>query len=109
MADKLKLVQNDTRPNLDLYFTDEQTGAPIDISGAAVTVNMRRVGETVSYKRMACGYTDAVNGRAFLDWSTDPTALAEAGDFEAEVEVVFSDTRKQTVYELLRIFIRETF
>lgn len=109
MAEKIKLVQNDTRPNLEMVLTDENTGAAINLTGATVKLNMRKAGETASYKKLTCTLSDPTNGAAYLDWNTDPTALAVAGDYEAEVEITFADARVQTVYDLLKIHVRETF
>lgn len=44
MAEKIKLVQGDTRPQVRLTLTDENTGDVIDLTGATVTLHFRALG-----------------------------------------------------------------
>lgn len=125
MAEKIKLVQGDTRPQLVLSLTDPTTGEPINITGATVRMRFRQIG-SASVKEVLVGATlpglvmpdgsvslDApydqfgAGGRAAIDWT--PTALDTAGEFEGEIEVTFADGTAQTVFDTLRFKVREEF
>lgn len=125
MADKFRLVQGDTRPQLRLFLTDQSTGQPLNLQGAAVRLTFRRVGDTQPKEVLVCslapGTIDAAGrlligapytafgsgGRAICDWT--PTALDEAGEFEGEVEITFPDGGVQTVEQLLHFTVRPQF
>jgi hypothetical protein len=54
MAEKIKLVQGDTGPQLRLTLTDEDTGTATDLTGATVTLHFRAAGSTtVIFSRTA--------------------------------------------------------
>ena len=128
MTQKIRLVQGDTRPQLVLSVTDDNTGLPIDLSdeGTSALVNFRESGSDTIKVTMLCfklngiedPETGEVNldapydaigrgGRLVMDWSVD--ALDTAGDFEAELEITFSDGGILTAYDIARFTIREQF
>jgi len=125
MADKIRLVQGDTRPQLRLFLKDQSTGTPINLAGAEVRLVFRRVGDDAPKEVLVCnpapGTVDAAGrvvfgepyltfgsgGRAICDWT--PTALDEAGEFEGEVEITFGDGGIQTVEQLLNFTVRPQF
>lgn len=126
MAEKIKLVQGDTRPQLVLSLTDETTGNPIDISSATVRVKFRAAGDTTI---LATLLGSPVPGRVLDDGSIDVTSPFDqsgkggrcvvgwtagalnqpAGDYEGEIEITFADNSIQTVYDLLKFKLREEF
>lgn len=123
MVDRIKLVQGDTRPQLLLSLTDEVTGAPIDLTGANVSLKIREMGAAVVKETLpaylitgkvledgSIDYTApydvaGAGGRLAVNWTA--TSLDTAGEFEGEIEVVFADTTIQTPFEKLRLRIRE--
>lgn len=128
MAEKIKLVQGDSRPQLILSITDQDTGVPINLSesGTTVVVKLREAGVTAIKAEMLCGLlmgkvqedgitvdyaspwnTPGAGGRVYMDW--EPGALSNAGDYEGEIEITFSDGTVQTVYDLLKFKVREQF
>ena len=125
MSEKIKLVQGDTKPNILVSITDETTGLAIDVSFATTKMRLRAAGSTVVKEVipgtpitgivLADGTVSTVapynvagaGGRVSFTWTA--TALDTAGDFEGEVEVTFSDTTVQTVYELLKFKVRPQF
>ena len=109
MTDKIKLVQGDTRPQLQLTITDENTGAIIDITGASVVMKFRAVGDTVVLDTLTGIVTNGPAGQVVLPWN--PTSLnVPAGDYEGEVQVTFSSGQGvQTVYDLLKFKVRPEF
>lgn len=125
MADRIKLVQGDTRPQLVLSLTDEKTGAPINLTGASVLMKFRELG-AVTLKATLPAYPIAgivlsdgsvsvappydvfgAGGRLAMDWTAE--ALDSPGEFEGEIEVTFPGGAIQTPYEKLRFRIREQF
>lgn len=126
MAEKIKLVQGDSRPQIKATLTDDTTGAAIDLSGSTVRLRMRAVGSTTVLATvlgtLVAGLENAdgtitatapydvpgVGGRVVFIWG--PTDLnIDAGDYEGEIEVTFQDGSKQTVYDLLKFKVREDF
>ncbi|GAB1836977.1 hypothetical protein U2261_18980 [Achromobacter xylosoxidans] len=127
-TDKIRLVQGDTAPQLQLSMTDQRTRRPLDLSAPGTTARLlfREVGADTVKATMPCfaiaGYVDPETGdvdyrppydvagrggRLAMDWSAD--ALDTAGEFEGEVEVTFPDGRIQTAFAILKFQVREQF
>jgi hypothetical protein len=110
MAEKIKLVQGDTRPAIVCTITDDTTGAPINITGCTVRLKFRAAGATVLTATITGSVTDGPNGQVVFFPSSDPAMLQGApGDYEGEIEITFADTTVQTVYDLLKFKVREDF
>jgi type 1 fimbria pilin len=106
MAEKIKLVQGDTKPQVQ--FTIKQNESPIDISSATVTLHFRAVGSTTTLFSRQMVITDGSAGLATVVWqSTDLNQ--DAGDYEGEIEVVFDDSTRQTIFDPIKFKIREDF
>jgi hypothetical protein len=106
----IKLVQGDTRPALVCNITDETTGLPVSLTGATCRLKFRKVGATSVKATLTGTVTDAVNGVVEFYWASDPSALSDAdGQYEGEIEVVFSDGQIQTVYDKLQFVVRADF
>ncbi len=109
MTTRIKLVQGDTFPSIRVTLTDETSGAPIDLTGATVTMHFRAVGEAAPlFSLVATVYpSEAVLGKAVFTWG--PTSLNQTpGDYEGEVEVYWASSgARQTVYEFLKFRLRE--
>lgn len=109
MAEKIKLVQGDTYPQIRVTLTDENTGAVIDLTGATVTLHFRAVGaDTVLFSRQGTVLqNEAALGKAIFIWQAGDLNV-EAGEYEGEVEVYWANTgARQTVYDLLKFRVRE--
>lgn len=110
MTEKIKLVQGDTRPAIVCTITDDVTGAAIPITGATVVLKFRAAGATTLTATITGAITDGPNGVVAFYPASDPAMLAgEPGDYEGEIEITFSDTQIQTVYDLLKFKLREDF
>lgn len=126
MAEKIKLVQGDTRPQLVLSLTDDTTGAAIDVSSATVRMRFRALGSTTILATLTASKIPGViledgtinfnapynvsgaGGRCVINW--DSTALSQdAGDYEGEIEITFADTTVQTVYDTIKFKLRSQF
>jgi len=110
MSEKIKLVRNDTRPALVCTITDDTTGAAINVTGATVRLKFRAVGAETLTATVTGTVTNGSGGVVAFYPSTAPEMLAgEPGDYEGEIEITFSDSQVQTVYDVLRFKIREDF
>ena len=126
MAEKIKLVQGDTKPVIVLSLTDETSGSPIGLNSTTVRMYFRAAGETtilatltgalLAGKVLADGTVDATEayatpgagGRVQFFWgATD--LIQPAGDYEGEIEITYADNSKQTAYDLLKFKLREDF
>lgn len=110
MAEKIKLVQGDTRPAIVVNLTDDTTGAAINLTGATVRLKFRQAGETALTATVTGSVTDGINGQAVFYPASAPEMLqGQAGDYEGEIEITFSDSTVQTVYDILKFKLREDF
>jgi hypothetical protein len=126
MAEKIKLVQGDTKPIIVVSLTDETSGSPLDVSAATTRLKFRAAGGTtvlatltgsnIAGKLNDDGTVNAnapynvagAGGRCQFLWG--PTDLNQpAGDYEGEIEITYSDGSIQTVYDLVKFKIREDF
>lgn len=126
MAEKIKLVQGDTRPALVVSLTDQNSGAALGINGATCRLYFRALGDTAILATLvgvtlpgivladgtlsfAAPYNlSGSGGRVQFNWgSTDLDQ--QAGDYEGEIEVTFPDGTVQTVYDKLKFKLREQF
>lgn len=120
---KHKLVQHDTRPQIDLSLTDEVTGNPVDLSDPMTVIrcylkqqNAAELKETLILAKLAGRVTSidedtgaqrvsyappydvpGAGGRCAIQWTA--TSLDTVGTFTGEVEVRFFDGTRQTVYK----------
>jgi len=110
MAEKIKLVQGDTRPSLVCKVTDDTTGEALSLEGASVVMKFRAVGATELTATVPGAVTDGPNGVVIFFPAQAPEMLqGEAGDYEGEIEITFADGQIQTVYDVLKFRVREDF
>lgn len=108
MAEKIKLVQGDTRPQIQVTVTDEVTGAAINLTGAQPRMYFRAVGSTQVLDTLLGVVTDGLAGKTVFAWN--PTTLnVPAGDYEGEVEITFQDGSRQSVFSAIKFKVREDF
>lgn len=108
MAEKIKLVRGDTRPQIKVTLLDDVTGSPIDISNSSLSLYFRAVGSTTVLDTLHGVLLDAPNGIAAFAWNAT-TLNVDAGDYEGEIEIFFSDGTNQTVYDTIKFKVREEF
>jgi hypothetical protein len=110
MAEKIKLVQGDTKPAIVCRLTDDTTGLPLSITGATVRLKFRATGATTLTATVTGTVTDGANGEVVFYPASAPAMLqGDPGDYEGEIEITFADTTVQTVYDLLKFKLREDF
>jgi hypothetical protein len=105
----IKLVRNDTGPQLRLTLTDSLTGSAVDLTSATVTLHLRAVDTTtVLVSRNATILAPATNGIAVIIWQATDLDLV-AGEYEGEVETVLASGLRETIFDLLQFTVREDF
>jgi hypothetical protein len=118
MSDTIRVVENDTLPDLAITLKDSNSGEasdpdswdPIDLSAGttSVEVKWRLRNTTAVLDTISCTKVDGgVNGQVLMPFGT---FLVDnpAGSYEGEIIVTF-DTDVQTVYDTLRMKIRADF
>lgn len=126
MAAKIKLVQGDTKPNVLVNLTDEETGAPKDLSGSIVRMYFKELGATdilftlVGYQiagRIKEDGTEDVSppydlpgtgGRCQFVWRPGDLDIP-AGVYAGEIEIEDGEGGTHTVYDVLKFKVREDF
>ena len=108
MAEKIKLVQGDTKPQIKVTLTDETTGEAIDITDSTPRLKFRAANTTTVLTTMVGTVTAGASGECVFVWPSGALDV-EPGDYEGEVEVTFEDNTVQTVYDLLKFKLRQDF
>jgi len=117
----MELVQGDTLPQIIVTLKDSSEAAtgqtldpedsstfkPIDLTGASVTLKIREIGSTTLTDTLTGAITDAANGKTAFNLGG--STLASSGTFEGEVSYTNSDSKSQTVVELIKIKVRDDF
>lgn len=110
MSNVIKLVQGDTKPSLVLTLTDGEHGPPINLTGTTPVLKFREAGAEVLTGEVPGSSVDPVNGVCVFHWSQVPGILdGNEGVYEAEVEILYPDGTKQTVYGTLHFYLRAQF
>lgn len=129
MAEKIKLVQGDTRPQIKYVVSDELTGTIVDLTGATVLLKFRAAGsktvlftltgylqsgiedENGNVSQQGTGETYAVpgsGGRVAFQFNSGNLDVPP-GQYEGELEVTFNDSSIQTVYSVTKFQVRAQF
>lgn len=108
MAEKIKLVRGDTRPQLLLTLTNELDDTPIDLTGATLVMRFRQAGSSTVLDTLTGNVVNGPTGKVVFLWNLT-TLDVEAGDYEGEIEITFPSLEVQTVYELLKFRVRQDF
>lgn len=110
MANVIKLVQGDTKPSLLVTLTDGENGPPLNLTGTTPVLKFREVGAEVLTGEVPGSVVDPANGGCVFHWFSVPTILdGPEGAYEGEVEIGYPDGTKQTVYGILRFYLRKQF
>lgn len=86
---------------------DENTWAAINITGASVLFYIREIGSTTLAGTLTGTITSGSTGECMVTFSVD--TFATAGQYEGELEITFSGGGVQTVVDLIKFKVRESF
>ena len=104
----IKLVRNDTGPQLRLTLTDSLTGSAVDLTGATVTLHLRAIDTTTVLVSRNATIAAPLTGVAVIAWQATDLDLA-AGEYEGEVETLLASGLRETIFDPLQFTIREDF
>jgi hypothetical protein len=108
MSDKIKLVAGDTRPWIKVTLKDVD-GNPINVAGSTVYFKFRQSGTTATLFTTTCAQPNGgADGVVAFNFPAGGLDVA-AGQYEGEIEIAFTPTDIQTVYELIKFTVREQF
>lgn len=108
MTDRIKLVQGDNGPYIT-FTLKHQDGSVIDAQGATVNLHFRARGSQDAPAVIPCtAVTDGSDGVFTFSFPGD-TLNVPPGPYEGEIEIVFSPTFRQTVYDTLKFSVRADF
>lgn len=120
-ATTLKLVSGDTLPTIRITIRDASTAAsgqtldpddpttwnPVDLTGATVVMRVRQIGSDTLSDILGGTLTDAANGVVTFTFTSN--TLVTAGLYEAEIEVTTVGGGVFTVYDLIKLDVRDDF
>lgn len=109
--DKLKLVRNDTAPNISCTIVNGDTNTPIDLTSATgVLLKVREVGLDTLQATVPGTIINPTGGIVLFLPSTVPEMLSgEPGNYEGEIEITFNNGTIQSVYNVLKFKLRQDF
>lgn len=122
MADRIKLVSGDTRPQIYVALYDRTSLQPIDLSQVELVMNFRAQGTTDILATLTgqklpgtvdpttgavndSGAAVGVGGRALFGWIAGELNVVP-GYYDGEIVLTFSDGSIQTVYDLVKFKVR---
>jgi hypothetical protein len=110
MTERIKLVQGDNFPYINLTLTDRATGEPMYLGDGDtfVRVYFRATGSATILSTILCEKVGEPNSGQVRFNFPDNTLDVPPGSYQGEVEVDF-DGKKQTVYEVLKFNVRSQF
>jgi hypothetical protein len=106
----INLVQGDTGPQIKVTVTREDTGTAVDMSGGTVRLKVRKRGSaTLSFTLVATDVGDNLQEGVAIFAFSDGDLDIDPGNYQGEIEITFSDSTIETIYETLDFFVREDF
>lgn len=104
----IPLVRGDTGPQVKVTLTDETSGDAMDITGATIYLHFRAADTTEVLSTLTGSIVSGPAGTAVFEWEEDTLDVPE-GSYEGEIEVVFANGMRQTVFALVAFAVREHF
>lgn len=117
----IDLVQGDQLPEIEITLKDSNTAATgqvldegdpatfaaLDLTGGSVRMRIRKVGQTALIDTILGTITDASAGKVTFLFTSD--TLEDTGVLEGEIEFTDSNSRTQTVVDLIKFKVRSQF
>lgn len=109
--DTLFLVKGDNGTQVKIEITRDDTGLPVDLTGATPTLKFKKknTGTVLAAINSAVTDIDDIEAGIAIFQFTSETLAITAGDYVAEIEVIFDDGTVETVYEELQFTVREDY
>jgi hypothetical protein len=100
----VQLVQGDTAPILRGVIRDDDTGDPLNLTGATVYFQMRKADDHRYSINAACTITAPLTGS--VSYTLANNDLNTPGTYQGQYEVHYADTTVQTTYNPVEIVVR---
>lgn len=98
MPEEIRLVENDSKPDIDWILRDRETNAVIDVTNATVKLYFRAIGSTtLKATKTLTKPNGGGDGRVRCTWSAGD--LNTPGEYEGDIEITFLGGTIQTVFE----------
>jgi hypothetical protein len=110
-CDMIYLVKDDNGRQLECRITREDTDSPVDLTGATARLKFRKKRTTnilFTLTNITIAPVDLPAGQALFQFSAANLDLA-AGFYEGEVEITFSNSNVETIYEIIDFQVRDDF
>ena len=110
-CDTIYLVKDDNGSQLECRITREDTDTAVDLTGATALLKFRKkrtTGVLFTLNNITIAPVDLPNGQALFQFSAANLNL-DAGLYEGEVEITFSNSNIETIYELIDFQVRDDF
>lgn len=105
----IRLVRNDTFPEINLTLVDDTTTTPLDLTNTTSIVLKFRAEDSDTVKSVVPLYKIAptTSGKVFLQWPVG--VLDTAGVFTGEIEITYTSGDVQTVFSEIKFEVREDY
>jgi|TARA_B110000908_G_scaffold101879_1_gene120090 hypothetical protein len=105
----IKLVRNDTLPQLSITLTNKTDSTPIDLTNVAtIAMKIRPLGGSVVKVSIPMYRTAPyIDGNAFMEFPDG--ALDTSGTFTGEVEITYTSGAIQTVFDEVKFEVRKDY
>ena len=117
----IKLVTGDTYPELTFNLKDSNTAATgksldeedsstwgaVNLTSGSVKLRVREVGSTTITSTLTATLTNASAGTCTVLFTT--ATFPSAGTYEGEIEYTDSNSKVQTVQDLIKFIVRSDF
>jgi hypothetical protein len=107
----LYLIRNDLGPQLYFEVTREDTGAPVNCSVGTARFKVRKQGSSVvAFTLNTVSETENLeDGKLYFTLAGGELLGIEAGHYEGEIEITADGGMVETVYERIKIAIRDDY
>lgn len=110
-TDDILLVKDDNGSQLECRITRNDTNTAVDLTGATALLKFRKRRTTTvlfTLTNIQIAPVDLPAGQALFQFSAANLDLA-AGLYEGEVQITFSNSNVETVYEIINFQVRDDF
>tara|TARA_R110002153_G_scaffold21006_1_gene70715 strand:- start:287 stop:619 length:333 start_codon:yes stop_codon:yes gene_type:complete len=105
------LVKGDSAPQIRATVTREDDGSAVSFAGGVVRMKFRKKDTTTVLFTMFGADSsggDFANGIATFSFASGNLNL-DAGYYQGEIEITYSDGRVETIYEIMEFYLRDDF
>jgi hypothetical protein len=105
------LVRDDNGSQVECIITRDNTGLPVNLTGATARLKIRKKGTIPILFTLTNLTSEGINlaaGQAIFEFSGTELDIA-AGLYEGEVEVSFPNQNIETVFEVINFQVRDDF